>query len=100
MQTKIERYFYNTCINKYLFFLGGYNQPNVARLWTYLTAVIVGQEKLLSMDIPDNDFFLEYGPDYRLPVIKGYQRDTNSKEYIDNIVTIVNGKFSINVVVI
>lgn len=50
------------------------------------------------MDIPDNDFFLQYGPDYRLPVLKGYQRDTNSKAYIDNIVKCVNGNYSINVI--
>lgn len=35
-------------------FIGGYNEANVARCWTYLTAVITGQDDTLSIDIPDN----------------------------------------------
>lgn len=34
--------------------VGGYNKANVARCWTYLTAVITGQDDTLSTDIPDN----------------------------------------------
>lgn len=39
----------------YNFVLGGYNEANVARCWTYLTAIITGQDDLLSSDIPDNE---------------------------------------------
>lgn len=37
------------------FVLGGYNEANVARCWTYLTAIITGQDDSLSSDIPDNE---------------------------------------------
>jgi len=37
------------------FILGGYNEANVARCWTYLTAIITGQDDELSNDIPDNE---------------------------------------------
>ncbi|XP_077282936.1 histone deacetylase 8-like [Arctopsyche grandis] len=77
--------------NKPTLFLGGggYNLPNTARLWTYLTAIITGQDKLISMDIPDNDFFLKYGPGYELPIVKGNQKDTNDKTYLDCIIKTV-----------
>lgn len=35
--------------------LGGYNEANVARCWTYLTAIITGQSDNLSTDVPDNE---------------------------------------------
>lgn len=38
-----------------IFLLGGYNKANVARCWTYLTAVITGQDDTLCTDIPDNE---------------------------------------------
>ena len=33
---------------------GGYKKRNVARCWTYETAVLVGQEHLITDQIPDN----------------------------------------------
>lgn len=39
----------------FIFLIGGYNEANVARCWTYLTAIITGQEHEFSTDIPDNE---------------------------------------------
>lgn len=47
---------------------GGYQLPNTARYWTYLTAVACGRESELDDDIPDNRYFLAYGPGYELGV--------------------------------
>lgn len=38
-----------------MYLLGGYNEANVARCWTYLTAIITGQSDTLSTDIPENE---------------------------------------------
>ena len=37
----------------FLFLLGGYNFPNTARLWTYCTALALGEE--LDNDIPEHE---------------------------------------------
>lgn len=47
---------------------GGYQLPNTARYWAYLTAVVCGRENELDDDILDNRFFLAYGPGYELGV--------------------------------
>jgi acetoin utilization deacetylase AcuC-like enzyme len=60
---------------------GGYNFPNSARLWTYLTSVIIGQE--LDNDIPDtSEFFTHYQPTYELHIDKGKQKDFNTEKYV------------------
>jgi acetoin utilization deacetylase AcuC-like enzyme len=38
--------------SNYRFFLGGYNLPNAARLWTYLTSIIA--DKPISNEIPEH----------------------------------------------
>eukprot|EP00873_Tetraselmis_striata_P014228 jgi/Tetstr1/434492/TSEL_023584.t1 len=43
---------------------GGYDSPAVARCWTAATAAAAGLE--LPDDIPEHDYFMEYGPDFRL----------------------------------
>ncbi|GLV35263.1 Histone deacetylase 1 [Carabus blaptoides fortunei] len=64
---------------------GGYNFPNTARHWTYLTSIIVGQN--LPVDIPDeSEYFTKYGPDFELDIPAGNLKDTNSVEYLDNII--------------
>jgi hypothetical protein len=43
---------------------GGYTVRNVARCWTYETSVLLNEE--ISNDIPYNDFFEYYAPDFKL----------------------------------
>ncbi|XP_055913058.1 histone deacetylase 8-like isoform X2 [Eupeodes corollae] len=64
---------------------GGYNFANTSRYWTEITAAVCQQE--LSDDIPDeNDFFLEFGPDYTIQIEKRRMEDFNTEEYLDGCV--------------
>lgn len=45
---------------------GGYTIRNVARCWTYETAVLLDQE--IEDELPYNDYFEYYGPDFRLHI--------------------------------
>ena len=47
---------------------GGYTPRNVARCWAYETAIGVGHHNELPTDIPYNDFYSHFGPDYKLHV--------------------------------
>ncbi|XP_060065441.1 histone deacetylase 8-like [Ylistrum balloti] len=62
---------------------GGYHHTNTARCWTFLTGVAVG--KKLPTDIPDHQFFVEYGPDYGIEVSPGNRKDQNSQEYLRKV---------------
>lgn len=46
---------------------GGYTMRNVARCWTYETAVCTGVD--ISEELPYNDYFEYFGPDYHLHVL-------------------------------
>lgn len=58
---------------------GGYNFQNTSRYWTYLTSVICKLEKQLDNDIPDNKYFLRYGPDYELAITLKNAEDENTE---------------------
>jgi hypothetical protein len=45
---------------------GGYTVKNVSRCWAYETSIAIGQE--LSNDLPYNDFFEYFYPDYKLHI--------------------------------
>ncbi|TPX36616.1 hypothetical protein SmJEL517_g01150 [Synchytrium microbalum] len=62
---------------------GGYTIRNVARAWCHETAVAVGET--LPEEIPYNDYFQYYGPDYRLDVPANNMENQNSREYLDKI---------------
>ncbi|CAN8188848.1 unnamed protein product [Coccothraustes coccothraustes] len=62
---------------------GGYNLANTARCWTYLTGVILG--RTLSSEIPDHEFFTEYGPDYVLEITPSCRPDRNEPQRIQEI---------------
>lgn len=68
---------------------GGYNVKNSARCWTYLTGVVLNQQ--LSPDIPEHEYFLEYGPDYQLHIPAGRRKDMNTPEDIANLLNTVTG---------
>ncbi|XP_055621015.1 histone deacetylase 8-like [Toxorhynchites rutilus septentrionalis] len=54
---------------------GGYNNINTAKYWTQLTASILGVT--IPRDIPENNFFLLYGPDYVLDIYRANTQDEN-----------------------
>ncbi|XP_026572367.1 histone deacetylase 8 isoform X7 [Pseudonaja textilis] len=68
---------------------GGYHLANTARCWTYLTGVILG--KTLPSEIPDHEFFTEYGPDYVLEITPSCRPDRNEPQRIQEILGCVKG---------
>jgi len=65
---------------------GGYHPENAARLWTNVTAAVVGME--LDTDIPDTDpFFSRYGPDFTLTVDSGCRKNKNMEQYVTNLIS-------------
>ncbi|XP_039255527.2 histone deacetylase 8-like isoform X1 [Styela clava] len=66
---------------------GGYNPANTARTWTSVTASLIGKE--ISEDIPEHEYFLEYGPHYELPVSQSLRKDLNTSKYIAEVVSTV-----------
>ncbi|XP_072126653.1 histone deacetylase 8 isoform X2 [Mobula birostris] len=68
---------------------GGYNHANTARCWTYLTAIILG--KTLSSEIPDHEYFTEYGPDYVLEITQSCRTDQNDPQRIEQLLNTIRG---------
>ncbi|KAL1138657.1 hypothetical protein AAG570_008719 [Ranatra chinensis] len=72
---------------------GGYNLPNTAKCWTYITSVIIGCE--LHNDIPEHEYFTNYGPSYELAVSPNNRKDNNEPSDIQRIVDCVKGNIKI-----
>ncbi|KAI8967864.1 hypothetical protein BDF20DRAFT_908188 [Mycotypha africana] len=64
---------------------GGYTMRNVARAWAYETGVVVGQE--VGPDMPYNDYYEYYGPDYKLDVRPSNMENMNTPDYLEKIKT-------------
>lgn len=64
---------------------GGYTIRNVARCWTYETAVALDQE--IPNELPYNDYFEYFGPDFKLHISPSNMQNQNSPEYLDKIKT-------------
>ncbi|KAG9124835.1 hypothetical protein FRC07_010076 [Ceratobasidium sp. 392] len=64
---------------------GGYNHPNTARAWTYLTSIITGDPLSIYADIPDHAAFLQYAPSFTLDVPAGNMRDENTDRELGQI---------------
>ena len=62
---------------------GGYTMRNVARTWAYETAILVNQN--IGPDLPYNDYFDYFGPDYKLDVPANNMENLNSKEYLEKM---------------
>ncbi|OWF47395.1 histone deacetylase 3-like [Mizuhopecten yessoensis] len=63
---------------------GGYTKRNVARCWTYETAVLLDEQ--ISNEIPYNEYLEYFAPDFTLhPDISTKQENLNSKQYLDHI---------------
>lgn len=60
---------------------GGYTIKNVARCWTYETAVLLG--KKVKDELPYNDYFEYFGPDYQLTIPTNSMENQNSHEYLE-----------------
>ncbi|XP_058838770.1 histone deacetylase 8-like [Topomyia yanbarensis] len=65
---------------------GGYN-INTAKYWTELTACILDVE--IARDIPDNKYFLHYGPDFVLDVYPTNSEDRNTSQDLTTNVFII-----------
>ncbi|KAJ3486563.1 hypothetical protein NLI96_g4154 [Meripilus lineatus] len=82
---------------------GGYNSPNAARAWAYLTSIAVCYPSALEYfdiesdysqlerplpletDIPDHPAFPLYAPSFTLDVPAGYVQDRNSDAYLSEV---------------
>jgi histone deacetylase 1/2 len=60
---------------------GGYTLRNVPRCWTYETSVLTGEK--VSDELPFNDYFEYFGPDYRLHLPVSNMENLNSRAYLD-----------------
>eukprot|EP00775_Hariotina_reticulata_P007102 gene7102-7315_t len=65
---------------------GGYKIVNVARCWTYETAVLTGQARNMRQDMPPNEYYELFKPDYSLFISKDESlRNENSKARLNQI---------------
>lgn len=64
---------------------GGYTMRNVARTWAYETGVVVGEE--MGPDMPYNDYYEYFGPDYKLDVRPSNMENMNTPDYLEKIKT-------------
>ncbi|KAL3837122.1 hypothetical protein ACJMK2_022503 [Sinanodonta woodiana] len=62
---------------------GGHTTKNVARCWTYETAVVLGEE--LANQFPYNDYFKLYGQDFQLHISHSNMTNKNTPKYFDKI---------------
>lgn len=64
---------------------GGYTIRNVARCWTHETSVALNSE--IANELPYNDYFEYFGPDFKLHISPSNMTNQNSPEYLDKIKT-------------
>ncbi|MBZ3873792.1 Histone deacetylase 2 [Sciurus carolinensis] len=62
---------------------GGYTIRNVARCWTYETAVALDCE--IPNELPYNDYFEYFGPDFKLHISPSNMTNQNTPEYMEKI---------------
>ncbi|CAG8336521.1 unnamed protein product [Penicillium salamii] len=62
---------------------GGYTMRNVARTWAYETGILVGEG--LESELPYNDYYEYFAPDYELDVRPSNMDNANTREYLDKI---------------
>ncbi|KAN0063188.1 histone deacetylase [Thecaphora frezii] len=62
---------------------GGYTMRNVSRAWAYETGLAAGQE--LNAQVPVNEYYEYFGPDYRLDVRPNNMEDLNTRDYLEKI---------------
>ncbi|ODV63807.1 histone deacetylase RPD3 [Ascoidea rubescens DSM 1968] len=62
---------------------GGYTMRNVSRTWTFETGIL--NNEILPHELPYNDYYEYYGPDYKLDVRPSNMYNANTPEYLDKI---------------
>mgnify|MGYP003683317225 CR=1 FL=1 len=62
---------------------GGYTIRNVSRCWTFETAVALGED--IQDELPYNDYFEYYAPDFKLHITPSNMENLNTPEYLDKI---------------
>merc|ERR1719348_1507812 len=62
---------------------GGYTIRNVARCWTFETSVALEQD--IPNELPYNDYFEYFGPDFKLHIAPSNMANQNTSEYVDKI---------------
>ncbi|KAI9351527.1 hypothetical protein BDR26DRAFT_851226 [Obelidium mucronatum] len=64
---------------------GGYTIRNVARAWAYETGVCTGTD--LPNELPQNQYYMHYGPDFRLHSnnVDRNAENANTRQYLDQI---------------
>ncbi|CCM01648.1 uncharacterized protein FIBRA_03709 [Fibroporia radiculosa] len=75
--------------NKPLLLLGGggYTMRNVSRCWAYETGLAAGVE--LGSEIPMNEYYEYFGPDYELDVKASNMEDLNTPGYLERVKNII-----------
>jgi histone deacetylase 1/2 len=63
---------------------GGYTIRNVARCWAYETAVLLDQPDI-SNDIPFNDYYEYYAPDYHLHLTHEPMENLNDRAMLESV---------------
>ncbi|KAB8233894.1 hypothetical protein BDV23DRAFT_158614 [Aspergillus alliaceus] len=64
---------------------GGYTMRNVARTWAFETGVVVGEE--VGPELPYDDFYGYYAPDYMLDVRPSNMPNQNTDTYLTQVCT-------------
>lgn len=64
---------------------GGYSIRNVSRCWTNETAVLLDVD--LPNDLPNNDYFAHFAPDYKLQNTGIDVENMNTRAYLDTLLT-------------
>jgi histone deacetylase 1/2 len=62
---------------------GGYTMRNVARTWAYETGALIGHD--LGPQLPYNDYYEYFAPDYELNVLPSNMDNANSAEYLRRV---------------
>merc|ERR1711937_894508 len=61
---------------------GGYTVRNVARCWANETGVLLDEK--LSEEIPYNEYYEYYGPDFNLHITPSNMENHNTKKYMED----------------
>jgi acetoin utilization deacetylase AcuC-like enzyme len=65
---------------------GGYNIVNTSKLFTKLTSILVEED--ISNEIPESEKYFEmYEPEFQLNIKKGKDKNLNTKEELDKIIS-------------
>ncbi|KAL8435703.1 hypothetical protein ACSSS7_002306 [Eimeria intestinalis] len=64
---------------------GGYTIRNVSRCWAYETAVVLDRHKEMSPQIPLNDYYDYYAPDFQLHLTPAPIPNLNSPDHLEKI---------------